>query len=75
MYLTNFIRELRKRKTMSKYNQDTFKEELFTLLETYHNFNSLNLTNWERLRVHHILNELFEAVKKSKARNNANIKN
>ncbi len=55
---------------MSKYNQDTFKEELFSLLETNHNFNSLNLTNWERLRVHHILNELFEAVKKSKARIN-----
>ena len=51
---------------VTKFNQDTFKQQLFALLETYHNLNELNLTKWERLRVHHILNELFEAVKKSR---------
>ena len=51
---------------MNKFNQDTFKEQLFVFLETYHNLNKLNLTKWERLRVHIILNELFEAVKKSR---------
>tara|TARA_Y100000114_G_scaffold139349_1_gene143248 strand:- start:48 stop:212 length:165 start_codon:yes stop_codon:yes gene_type:complete len=47
------------------YLQDEFKEKLFMFLETY-NFNEENLKEWERLRVHHILNELHEAVKKSR---------
>ena len=50
---------------MSKFNQDTFKEQLFMFLKIYH-YKEENLKWWEQLRVHHIFNELYYTVKKSR---------
>ncbi len=45
-------------------NQDTFKNEMFTLLKKY-KYEHQNLKQWEQLRVHQILNELYTAVNKT----------
>ena len=50
---------------MNKFNQDTFKEQLYMFLKIYH-YKDENLKISERLRVHYIFNELYEAVKKSR---------
>ena len=50
---------------MSKFNQDTFKEQLFMFLKIYH-YKEKNLKWWEQLRVHHIFNELYYIIEKSR---------
>ena len=51
---------------MSKFNQDTFKDEMFILLKDEYKYNEENLKWWEQLRVHHIFNELYYTVEKSR---------
>lgn len=50
---------------MNKFNQDTFKEQLFMFLKIYH-YKEENLKWWEQLRVHYILNELYYTVEKTR---------
>ena len=58
---------------MNKFNQHTFKEQLFMFLKIYH-YKEENLKVWEKLRVHHIFNELYEAVQKSRKDRQWNLK-
>ena len=48
------------------FNQDTFKDEMFMLLKEKYKYNEKDLKLWERLRVHHILNGLYNAVEKTR---------
>ncbi len=51
---------------MSKFNQDTFKDEMFILLKDKYKYNEKNLKLWQQLQVHHILNQLYTVVEKSR---------
>ena len=48
------------------FNQDTFKDEMFILLKEKYKYNEKNLKLWEQLRLHHILNGLYDAVEKTR---------
>jgi len=48
------------------FNQDSFKDEMFILLQNKYRYKEKNLKWWEQLRVHHILNELFYTVEKTR---------
>ena len=51
---------------MTKFNQDSFKDEMFILLKDKYKYNEKNLKWWEQLKVHHILNGLYTAVEKTR---------
>jgi len=51
---------------MNKFNQDTFKDEMFILLKEKYKYKEENLKWWEQLRVHYILNGLYIMVKKTR---------
>ena len=48
------------------FNQDTFKDEMFILLKEKYKYKEENLKRWEQLRVHYILNGLYNAVEKTR---------
>ena len=52
--------------TKMTFNQDTFKDEMFILLKEKYKYNEKNLKLWEQLRLHHILNGLYNAVEKTR---------
>jgi len=56
------------------FNQDTFKDEMFILLKKKYKYNEKNLKWWEQLRVHYILNGLYNAVEKTR-KENINVNN
>ena len=49
-----------------KFNQDSFKDEIFIFLKEKYKYNEKNLKLWDQLRVQHILNGLYIMVKKTK---------
>jgi len=49
-----------------KFNQDSFKDEIFIFLKEKYKYNEKNLKLWEQLRLHHILNGLYIMVKKTR---------
>jgi len=56
------------------FNQDSFKDEMFILLKEKYKYNEKNLKWWEQLRVHYILNGLYNAVEKTR-KENINVNN
>jgi hypothetical protein len=56
------------------FNQDSFKDEMFMLLKKKYKYNEKNLKWWEQLRVHYILNGLYNAVEKTR-KENINVNN
>ena len=56
------------------FNQDSFKDEMFMLLKDKYKYNEKNLKWWEQLRVHYILNGLYNAVEKTR-KENINVNN
>ena len=56
------------------FNQDSFKDEIFMLLKKKYKYNEKNLKWWEQLRVHYILNGLYNAVEKTR-KENINVNN
>jgi hypothetical protein len=56
------------------FNQDSFKDEMFMLLKKKYKYNEKNLKWWEQLRVHYILNGLYDAVEKTR-KENINVNN